>query len=61
LLGHNGAGKSTIINILTGIMKPDKGAINILGYDYFSQMATIRANTGACLQIDVLYEQLTVR
>jgi ABC-type multidrug transport system ATPase subunit len=33
-LGHNGAGKSTTINMLTGILKPDKGKMNIFGYDF---------------------------
>ena len=27
LLGHNGAGKSTTINMLTGLLEPDKGNI----------------------------------
>lgn len=61
LLGHNGAGKSTTINILTGILQPDSGKINILGYDYYTQMNEIRSKTGVCLQIDVLYDDLTVK
>lgn len=61
LLGHNGAGKSTTINILTGILQPDSGVINIFGYDYYNEMTLIRNKTGVCLQIDVLYDDLTVR
>lgn len=60
LLGHNGAGKTTTINMLTGILQPDAGSINILGYDYYTQMSRIRSKTGVCLQIDVLYNELTV-
>ena len=60
-MGHNGAGKSTTINILTGILKPDGGTIKIFGYDYYTQMDEIRRRTGACLQVDVLYEEMTVR
>ena len=56
MLGHNGAGKSTTINMLTGILKPDSGTINMFGYDYYSQMHLIRSKTGVCLQTDVLYD-----
>jgi ATP-binding cassette, subfamily A (ABC1), member 3 len=61
LLGHNGAGKSTTINMLTGILKPDAGTIRILDFDYYTQMHLIRSKTGVCLQTDVLYDDLTVR
>ena len=47
--------------MLTGILQPDSGIINIFGYDYYTQMKQIRNKTGVCLQIDVLYDDLTVR
>jgi ABC-2 type transport system ATP-binding protein len=33
LLGHNGAGKSTMIRILTGRAKPTSGRVRVLGHD----------------------------
>lgn len=33
LLGPNGAGKSTLVRQLTGLLRPDRGAIRILGHD----------------------------
>ena len=33
LLGHNGAGKSTTIEMILGIKKPDEGSAHILGKD----------------------------
>jgi ABC-type multidrug transport system ATPase subunit len=47
--------------MLTGILQPDSGIINICGYDYYNEMSLIRNKTGVCLQIDVLYDELTVR
>ena len=33
ILGHNGAGKSTMIGVLTGIMEPTEGTAEILNFD----------------------------
>ena len=33
LLGKNGSGKSTMLKILTGILKPDEGSVSVLGMD----------------------------
>ena len=36
-LGPNGAGKTTTLKMLTGVLTPDKGNININGYDVVKQ------------------------
>lgn len=59
LLGHNGAGKSTTINILTGLFPPTSGNINIMGYDYANQMEAIRKIVGYCPQHNILLDELT--
>jgi ABC-2 type transport system ATP-binding protein len=33
LLGHNGAGKTTIMKLLTGFLEPSSGLVTIDGYD----------------------------
>jgi ABC-type multidrug transport system ATPase subunit len=33
ILGHNGAGKSTMINVLTGLLSASSGTAEIVGYD----------------------------
>ena len=60
LLGHNGAGKSTTINLLTGLLQATSGNIDILGLSYPNDLDKIRQNIGLCLQYNVLYDHLTV-
>jgi ABC-type multidrug transport system ATPase subunit len=60
LLGHNGAGKSTTINLLTGLLRPNSGKIDVLGLKYPGDVDQIRQNIGLCLQFNVLYDMLTV-
>ena len=62
LLGHNGAGKTVLLNILTGLIKANSGSIiynseNILspkGLDFFRKII------GICPQEDILFDNLTV-
>ena len=62
LLGHNGAGKSTIINILTGLYKPTTGNI-FYGDQNFRDLrksSSVSLNIGICPAFDVLFPTLTV-
>lgn len=61
LLGHNGAGKTTIINILTGIYEKTSGEAQYKGFNIFDNMDFYRTMVGICPQQDVLFEQLSVR
>ena len=61
LLGHNGAGKSTTIALITGLLPITSGAASIYGHDVSSELEDIRADLGVCPQHDVLYDDLTVR
>lgn len=45
-LGANGAGKSTTIKMLTGIMKPDAGTIRVMGIDPFGRRMENAKNIG---------------
>uniref|UniRef100_A0A5F9C9C6 ABC transporter domain-containing protein n=1 Tax=Oryctolagus cuniculus TaxID=9986 RepID=A0A5F9C9C6_RABIT len=60
LLGHNGAGKTTILSILTGRFPPTKGKAYIDGYDISSNIIEIRKNLGFCPQHDLFFDDLTV-
>ena len=46
LLGPNGAGKTTVFYMITGLVKPDKGAIELDGYDVTSLPMFQRARLG---------------
>ena len=60
LLGHNGAGKTTVIGMLTGLTPPTSGTAVIQGHDINIDMPIIRKNLGVCPQHDVLFPNLTV-
>ncbi|KAF4731356.1 hypothetical protein FOZ62_013495, partial [Perkinsus olseni] len=60
LLGHNGAGKSTTINVLSGMVIPTSGEVTIYGHKVPTEMPVIRRSMGVCPQHDVLWDDLTV-
>ena len=59
-MGHNGAGKSTTINLLTGLLEVTSGNIDVLGLSYPNDVDEIRKDIGLCLQYNVLYDNLTI-
>uniref|UniRef100_A0A2P2LAL7 ABC transporter A family member 1 isoform X1 n=1 Tax=Rhizophora mucronata TaxID=61149 RepID=A0A2P2LAL7_RHIMU len=61
LLGHNGAGKSTTISMLVGLLLPTSGDALVLGKNITTDMDEIRTVLGVCPQSDILFPELTVR
>ncbi len=59
-LGANGAGKTTAMKILCGLLKPTSGNIKVGGYDIYTQTEKIKKNIGYMSQKFSLYEDLTV-
>ena len=59
LLGSNGAGKSTTINVLLGILEPDKGEAFIDGTDVTTHAASARKKIGYISENVNLYPYLT--
>ena len=49
LLGRNGSGKSTLVKILTGILFPDKGYVNVLGFDPWHERIKLAKEIGVVL------------
>ena len=50
LLGPNGAGKTTLISALAGLVRPDSGALEIMGHDVVSDYREARRNLGVVPQ-----------
>jgi len=59
-LGPNGSGKSTSIRLLTGLLTPDAGTINILGLDLPRQAEELRTRIGYMTQRFSLFSDLTL-
>uniref|UniRef100_A0A8D0TR88 ABC transporter domain-containing protein n=1 Tax=Sus scrofa TaxID=9823 RepID=A0A8D0TR88_PIG len=60
LLGQNGAGKTTVLSVLTGCYRPTRGEVCIYGYDISKNIREIRENMGFCPQHDLLFNDLTL-
>jgi ABC-2 type transport system ATP-binding protein len=61
LLGHNGAGKSTIVEILEGYRARDSGQVDVLGVDPARGGREFRDRIGIVLQTSGVERELTVR
>ncbi len=61
LLGHNGAGKTTAIKMLVGLIRPGQGTILVGGYDVVTQTRQAASLIGYVPDQPFLYEKLTGR
>ncbi|MGL4593321.1 MAG: ABC transporter ATP-binding protein [Thermoguttaceae bacterium] len=60
LLGENGAGKTTSIRIMLGLVDPDRGESHVLGLDSVRDDLAIRRKIGYVPEQPVLYDWMTV-
>lgn len=61
LVGHNGAGKTTFVEIVAGLTRPDSGRALVGGIDVAGRPAQVRRMIGLAPQEISLYLSLTVR
>jgi ABC-2 type transport system ATP-binding protein len=59
LLGPNGSGKTTTINMISGLSVPTSGEVRVMGYDVRHQSRQVRQILGSVPQETALYEELT--
>lgn len=65
VLGKSGTGKSVLIKIISGLLKPDSGIVNVLGREVPSlnekELNELRLKIGFSFQNSALYDSMTVR
>ncbi len=64
VLGRSGTGKSVLIKIIAGLLKPDKGQVNVLNMEVEQlsekQLMALRLKLGFSFQSSALYDSMTV-
>jgi ABC-2 type transport system ATP-binding protein len=58
-LGHNGAGKSTTIRMVLGLIRPTSGTAKVLGHDISKDRAKALARVGAIVEAPAFYDNLS--
>ena len=65
VLGRSGTGKSVLIKIVCGLLKPDRGEVNVLGKEVEllkdKELQQLRLEIGFSFQNSALYDSMTVR
>ena len=65
VLGRSGSGKSVLIKIVCGLLKPDSGVVNVLGKEVEElngkELQSLRMQVGFSFQSSALYDSMTVR
>jgi ATP-binding cassette subfamily A (ABC1) protein 2 len=51
LLGHNGAGKSTTVSMLTGLYPPTSGDATLYGHSIVTSLEEVQRKIGVCPQV----------
>ncbi|MBA2250478.1 MAG: ABC transporter ATP-binding protein [Chitinophagaceae bacterium] len=65
VLGRSGTGKSVLIKIIAGLLKPDSGTVEVLGCEVDTltdkELQALRLKIGFSFQSSALYDSMTVR
>ena len=61
LLGSNGAGKSSTIKVIVGLVRPAGGRVRVFGHDAVAESLAVKERVGYVPETSLLYEALTPR
>src|SRR5438445_11534816 len=61
IVGPSGAGKTTLIDVICGLVRPSQGAVRVLGHDVAASSAALRARIGVLPQETALYDEVTAQ
>ncbi|MFX0169892.1 MAG: ABC transporter ATP-binding protein [Candidatus Hodarchaeota archaeon] len=61
LLGPNGAGKTTTVKMVSGLLPPNDGQVEVFGYDPMTDPIAVKKRIGLVPEDHILYESLTPR
>ena len=59
IIGHNGAGKSTTMKMIAGLLEPTSGSIRVMGRDIHKESVKIKQHIGYLPEESPLYEAMT--
>lgn len=61
LIGHNGAGKSTTLKMIAGLVEPTSGRVQVMGHDMQKESMKVKQRIGYLPEESPLYEAMTAQ
>jgi ABC-2 type transport system ATP-binding protein len=61
IIGHNGAGKSTTLKMIAGLVEPTSGHVLVMGHDMQKESLRVKSRIGYLPEESSLYEAMTAR
>jgi ABC-2 type transport system ATP-binding protein len=61
LIGHNGAGKSTTLKMIAGLVEPTSGQVHVMGHDMQKESIKVKQKIGYLPEESPLYEAMTAQ
>src|SRR5512138_1280513 len=61
IIGHNGAGKSTTLKMIAGLLEPTSGHVQVMGHDMQKESIKVKQRIGYLPEESSLYEAMTAR
>lgn len=60
IIGPSGSGKTSLMNAMSGLVRPNAGTVSVNGRDLYRELASLRHSIGLVPQDDIIHRELTV-